>query len=297
TSFLHICALLMVVIMVLHVRSKYTAVGRKEILVFFYLYFGVELIAIFLDSSIIPTSSSVYPYFAAIHLGLLCCTYWALLVNGFVGFQVVEDGTPVSLWTLHGSTFVVGLVTGLIALATFKDSAGLSSAKPTALFVFEFVFPLVCVVAYVVAQLLLVVRTLDDRWPLLDIAFGCFFFVAAQVLFYGFSNTICDQASHYIDGTFFHTLCTLFGTMMVYKYWCSITKEDLEFSVGSKVGAWEVKGLLNDHEGPSPDEHHLHQTIGMGHVHPSRGTLSERPPQQLGGYPPQKGFSTSNYGY
>lgn len=47
--------------MVLHVRSKYTAVGRKEILVFFYLYFVVELIAIFLDSSIIPTSSSVYP--------------------------------------------------------------------------------------------------------------------------------------------------------------------------------------------------------------------------------------------
>jgi len=88
----------MVIIMVLHVRSKYTAVGRKEILVFFYLYFVVELIAIFLDSSIIPTSSSVYPYFAAIHLGLLCCTYWALLVNGFVGFQVVEDGTPVSLW-------------------------------------------------------------------------------------------------------------------------------------------------------------------------------------------------------
>lgn len=73
TSFLHICALLMVVIMVLHVRSKYTAVGRKEILVFFYLYFVVELIAIFLDSSIIPTSSSVYP--VSFPLSLICsCT-------------------------------------------------------------------------------------------------------------------------------------------------------------------------------------------------------------------------------
>ncbi|GAA5967011.1 hypothetical protein JCM3765_003680 [Sporobolomyces pararoseus] len=291
TSFLHICALLMVIIMVLHVRSKYTAVGRKEILVFFYLYFVVELIAIFLDSSIIPTSSSVYPYFAAIHLGLLCCTYWALLVNGFVGFQVVEDGTPVSLWTLHGTTFAVGLITGLIALGTFKNSAGLSSSKPTALFVFEFIFPLICVVIYVVAQLLLVVRTLDDRWPLLDIAFGCFFFIAAQVLFYGFSNTICDQASHYIDGTFFHTLCTLFGTMMVYKYWCSITKEDLEFSVGSKMGAWEVKGLL--HEEPDEVLSSSHHQVGMGgNVHPSRGTLNERG----AGYPPQKGYS-NGYGY
>ena len=182
-------------------------------------------------------------------------------------------------------------------------------------------------------------RTLDDRWPVLDIVFGCFFFVAAQVLFYGFSNTICDQASHCkfqapfslsleeysklidssteststdIDGTFFHTLCTLFGTMMVYstsnfspfspfrthsqpppefliEYWCSITKEDLEFSVGSKMGAWEVKGLLND----EPDEVLSHQ-VGMGgNVHPSRGTLNG-----MGGqaYPPQKS-GYGGYGY
>jgi len=60
TSFLHICALLMVTIMILHIRSKYTAVGRKEILVFFYMYFLEELLAIFLDSAIIPPSSDVY---------------------------------------------------------------------------------------------------------------------------------------------------------------------------------------------------------------------------------------------
>ena len=38
--------------------------------------------------------------------------------------------------------------------------------------------------------------------------------------------------------------------MMVYKYWDSITKEDLEFSVGAKQGNWEVKELLP----PSEDE-------------------------------------------
>ena len=31
---------------------------------------------------------------------------------------------------------------------------------------------------------------------------------------------------------------------MVYKYWDSITKEDLEFSVGSKAAVWEVKDPL-----------------------------------------------------
>lgn len=41
----------------------------------------------------------------------------------------------------------------------------------------------------------------------------------------------------------------LFEVMMVYKYWDSITKEDLEFSVGSKSMAWDGQNnqpLLND---------------------------------------------------
>jgi hypothetical protein len=32
--------------------------------------------------------------------------------------------------------------------------------------------------------------------------------------------------------------------MMVYKYWDSITKEDLEFSVGNKATVWEVNDPL-----------------------------------------------------
>ncbi|KAG0663541.1 Chitin synthase, class 7 [Rhodotorula mucilaginosa] len=254
TSFLHICALLMVIIMILHIRSKYTAVGRKEILIFFYMYFGEEILAIFLDSAIIPTSSPVYPWFAAIHFGLTCAIYWCLLVNGFVGFQVVEDGTRLSLWILQGTSAVVGLIAGLIAIGTFKNAAGLSSAKPTGLWVLQFIFNLACVVIYIVAQLLLVLRTLDDRWPVGDIIFGTAFWVIGQVLLFAFSNTICDAVSHYLDGTFFNSLCMLLAVMMVYKFWDSITKEDLEFSVGSKANVWEVKDpllLKDDDASPS----------------------------------------------
>jgi hypothetical protein len=35
--------------------------GRKEIVLFFYLYAAIEVLAIFLDSAIIPTYSAVYP--------------------------------------------------------------------------------------------------------------------------------------------------------------------------------------------------------------------------------------------
>lgn len=66
-------------IMIYHIRSKYTAVGkcdflcrpfqrainhpsgRKEIVMFFYLYAIIELLAFFLDSNIIPTANTSYP--------------------------------------------------------------------------------------------------------------------------------------------------------------------------------------------------------------------------------------------
>lgn len=59
--FIHIIALLMLAIMILHIKSKYTAVGRKEIVLFFYLYTIVTILSFFLDSGIIPSSSTIYP--------------------------------------------------------------------------------------------------------------------------------------------------------------------------------------------------------------------------------------------
>jgi hypothetical protein len=123
----------MTAIMIYHVRSKYTAVGkccpastvvrsedaapgRKEIVMFFWLYAIIEFLVLFLDSGIIPTADKSYPvsapccprsksdmililqWFAAVYTGLVAATYCCLLINGFVGFQFAEDGTPLSLW-------------------------------------------------------------------------------------------------------------------------------------------------------------------------------------------------------
>lgn len=65
---------------------------------FFYLYAVHELLGIFLDTAIIPLNSQVYPWFAAVHTGVMCALCWSLMLNGFVGFQFAEDGTPLSLW-------------------------------------------------------------------------------------------------------------------------------------------------------------------------------------------------------
>jgi hypothetical protein len=99
---------------------------------------------------------------------------------------------------------------------------------------------------YTVSQIILVTYTLDDRWPLGDIAFGILFYVSGLVIMYIFSASLCEQVKHYFDGLFFGSMCNLLAVMMVYKYWDSITKEDLEFSIDSNHQTWEIEALLKD---------------------------------------------------
>jgi hypothetical protein len=284
TCFVHIVAIIMTGIMIYHIRSKYTAVGRKEIVMFFWLYAIIEFLAILLDSGIIPTANASYPWFAAAYTGLVAATYTCLLINGFVGFQFAEDGTPLSLWLLRLTCLAVFGAVFFVAIATFKGFAGFSFKKPIGLWIIYILWPLICTVIYVVSQLILVFRTLDDRWPIGDIIFGTAFFTVAQVLLFAFSVTICDAIKHYIDGLFFFTLCMLLSVMMVYKYWDSITREDLEFSVGSKAAVWEVKDPLLAPGGVDYSEEDTASDYHRGAPASLVGGVSGQQLYQKGGY-------------
>jgi len=286
TCFVHIVAIIMTAIMILHIRSKYTAVGRKEIVMFFWLYAVISLLAMFLDSGVIPTANVSYPWFAAAYTGLVAAAYCCLLINGFVGFQFAEDGTPLSLWFLRITCLLVFGVSFFVAIATFKQLFGFSYTKPIALFIVYIIWPVVCVPIYIISQLILVFRTLEDRWPIGDIIFGTAFYAGGQVLLFAFSVTICDAIKHYIDGLFFFTLCVLLSVMMVYKYWDSITREDLEFSVGSKAAVWEVKDPLLAPSGEYLDEDSTSDRYPYSGNNPSYNTPPAHPmPNQQPQYP------------
>lgn len=232
--------------------------GRKEITTFFYIYLLLTIISLVLDAGVTAPGSATYPYFAAAQNGLVSALCTCLLINGFVGFQLYEDGTTLSVWLLRLCSLAMFLIGGAVNLLTFQGWAGLSPMNPIGIFVVTYIVNAICLFIYAVSQIILVVGTLEDRWPLGDILFGIFFFVIGQVILYVFSDTICEGVQHYIDGLFFTTICNLLAVMMVYKvcdlinpvslclltsrqYWDSITREDLEFSVGVKQHNWEVK--------------------------------------------------------
>ncbi|KAJ5226218.1 Chitin synthase export chaperone [Penicillium chermesinum] len=247
-SFMHIIALGMTVIMILHIRSKFTAVGRKEIITLFYLYLALTICSLIIDAGVVPPRSGSFPYFVAIQSGLVSALCTCLLVNGFVGFQLYEDGTALSVWLIRIPSALMFAMTFVISLLTFKSWGGLGPENTVGLFVVLYLFNAISIAIYVVMQLLLVLNTLDDRWPLGHICFGVAVFIIGQVLLYAFSDLICNNVQHYLDGLFFATFCNLLAVMMIYKFWDSITTEDLEFSVGVKPNSWEIKELLPEED-------------------------------------------------
>ncbi|ORX64183.1 hypothetical protein K493DRAFT_327538 [Basidiobolus meristosporus CBS 931.73] len=233
-------------------RTKYTAVGREEMLCFFYVYLITVFTEFLLISGFISLPSPAYPWFVGVQLGLISGSIWCLLLNGFVGFQFAEDGTAFSLWSIRISTALITLVVFILSIGTFKDWAPwLNSQEPVLLWLIYYVLNGAALVLYFILQVVLILNTLVDRWPLGVIFMSAASFIGGQVLFNYFGSEVCELVSHYTDGLFFTVLATLFSVMMIYKYWDSLTNEDLEYSLDYQPGVWdhEVKGGIITWEG------------------------------------------------
>lgn len=177
----------------------------------------LSFFSLLVDAGVIPPGNSAYPYFVAVQNGFSSALITCLLINGFVGFQLYEDGTPLSVWLLRLCSLIAFALSFLISLATFKDWAGMGPTQTVGLFTVLYLLNAIQLFVYIVLQILLVVRTLEDRWPLAPISFGILFFVIGQVILYSFSASICSGTSHYVDGLFFATSCNLLAVMCVYK--------------------------------------------------------------------------------
>lgn len=180
---------------------------------------------------------------------MIQCTFGMLLLNSFVGFQWFEDGTRTSIWSFRiiGQVFfVIGFVTSLLTYLGVLGAVG-----SIIILVQYFVINAICVLVYAISQVVLAAHTVRDMWALGnlsswfdslgDILLGLLFLMGSLVANFVFSNEICSFALHYVDGMFIGTTLTLLAVMMVYKFWDSITKDDLEFAIGGAPQIWHLQ--------------------------------------------------------
>lgn len=239
-AFVNIGALVVILIIMYNVRQKYTAIGRSEYLYFFQLTLLLIIFTLVVNTGASPPGSGSYPYFVAIQIGLAGACCWTLLINGFLGFNLWEDGTRKSMLLVRGSSVLGFIGNFLAAILTFEawiERGKIDPMNTVGLFTMVYVVNAIVLGIYTICQLLVSFFVVRSLWVTGAILLGVFFFVVGQIIVFAVSDILCQKANHYIDGLFVGSLCNLFTLMMVYKIWDMTTDDDLEFSVSvSKEG-------------------------------------------------------------
>ncbi|KAJ3501373.1 hypothetical protein NM208_g16950 [Fusarium decemcellulare] len=225
--------------LILRSERKRAAVGRREMQLFLTGYILISICEIFSVGEF-PLNKTARIAFSAIHIGLITATCWILMLNAVVGYQIIDDGTPLSLTLFVISagmlligTGYIGLDTGLSWTGYWDDSYDGPNHRNIALYVLYQLVPLILLVAYFVLEAILVIRVLGETRPMIYLTAAGLLFALGQVFNYAISRFICDGTSGKIDGALFQTLFTLLSVIMIWIFWSSITEDDWPMPVTS----------------------------------------------------------------
>jgi hypothetical protein len=110
--------------------------------------------------------------FVAVHIAAIVATTWILMLNGLIGYQLLDDGTPISIGLLLISAIILFVGTGYIALDTgfswtgyWDDTLPLPN-RAYALYTLYQLVPLVFLFIFFCLESFLVLRVLGERKPM-----------------------------------------------------------------------------------------------------------------------------------
>ncbi|KAF8544513.1 chitin synthase III catalytic subunit [Trichophaea hybrida] len=216
-----LCAIAVLVTGMLYWMSerKKAAVGRREMQVFLVAYAVVSI-------------AEIFSWFSAVHIGAIAATCWLLLINAIVGYQLMDDGTPLSIGLTVTSALAVFVGVAYVAIDTGLDYSGEFKTKSPAelknyaLYVLYLLFPLLLVVAYFILESVLVLGVLNETRPLVLLSISGLLFVIGQVFNFVASVHLCNATSGKIDGSLFETFFVLLSVVALWFFWSSITEDE-----------------------------------------------------------------------
>ncbi|KAF9893561.1 hypothetical protein FE257_010873 [Aspergillus nanangensis] len=222
-------------------ERKQAAVGRREIQLFLLGFVIIEICEIFSVGGF-PIDAAVRKGFSAAHIAAITATCWILLLNALVGYQFLDDGTPVSIGLFLGSGLALFIGTGYIALDTgfhwtsvFTPDAG-TDYRNIALYVLYLLFPLICLAVFFALETVLVIRILGELRPMFYLAGAGLLFAIGQIFNFVISTHLCHASNGNVNGALFETLFTLLSVVMLWVFWSSITEDDWPTMAATSTG-------------------------------------------------------------
>ena len=134
-------------------------------------YIIIEICEIFTVGGF-PLDGQVRRAFSAVHIAAIIATTWILMMNGAVGYQLMDDGTIGSMGLVFGSAALLFVGTGYIALDTgfsfthFWKSTLVPPNQAYALYTLYQLVPLVFLVIFFLLETFLVLKVLGEVRPM-----------------------------------------------------------------------------------------------------------------------------------
>ncbi|KAF2660199.1 hypothetical protein K491DRAFT_688524 [Lophiostoma macrostomum CBS 122681] len=225
-------------------ERKKAAVGRREMQLFLFGYIIIEICEIFSIGGF-PLNSGARRAFSAVHIAAIVATLWILMLNGIVGYQLLDDGTTVSLGLMLVSAALLFIGTGYIALDTgfswtgYWDDTLTGGNRAYALYTLYQLVPLVFLFVFFCLETFLVLRILGERKPMMYLFAAVLLFALGQIFQYVVSVHICTGTSGKINGGLFETLFTLLAVVSIWTFWSSITEDDWPMPTVGGSGAYQ----------------------------------------------------------
>ncbi|PVV04387.1 hypothetical protein BB560_001118 [Smittium megazygosporum] len=226
------------IIVLIAVRSfrKKAAVGRKEI--FLSLISMIPSIALTLTIDSFTFNSNITRWLSIAAVATRVMFTWALLYFGFVGFQMIPDGSSLSIFLMILSMVLFTVSSGLLSFLVSRPSLvsrgeyGNNDAELVSLFVFGVILPYAFVILYTLTQAIIVFKYLAVRKPLLWLVIIILSSAGILVCNNFISQTICRGTSGSIDGSMFYLCFQLLAAFSVYQFWNSITEDETDDFAG-----------------------------------------------------------------
>lgn len=214
-------------------NRRKAAVGRVELRSFLILYLLTLPLQLLTTGSLLEQGSVALTVLTGVHAGMVAATFWALLANGIVATQVVEDGTLSSLIPFFIFSFLFFGVTTYISLdvgLSVTDLIGGVSNPPERLgniplFVFTSIWPAAAALIYLIIMAYIVLRILNETRPMWFYLLSALLFVLSQLAWFLLGRVLCDASDSKVDGSFLATLLETASVGVLYLGWKSITEE------------------------------------------------------------------------
>lgn len=208
--------------MIRHVKALCSSVGRKEMLMFFYMYLGAAALEAVLVGSKDSIPRHAHLFLATVQQTFYTSAFFAL----FVGSMTVDMFTGIlglrAVTLLKASTAIYSMAIGAVIFT------GLSTGAKALVGIPFFVLNAVFLLLYMLLQARRLRKTGGEIWAYGTLMISTLCFAVANTASFVGSMEVGLATDRYFDNLFFYHFFVLCTFIMIHKYWLSVYNYEVE---------------------------------------------------------------------